>query len=151
MPRPDLSELGDFLKWDGSLRDIYVFEADAAAWLQFVELIKRLPHTFFQGDKNTILHFDDIFFEQTESCLLTIYPNKLDLNCHFFTLQEIEIDLDIRCLANRLNQDLLLDFVEALANAVNKPVSITPENQSALPYITYTHANGDWVKAYDRT
>lgn len=52
----------------------------------------------------------------------------IQLNCHFFTVVEIEFDLDPRKIVDPGKLDSVFDFMRGMANAVGKDVVLTLEN-----------------------
>lgn len=65
------------------------------------------------------------------------------LNCHFFTVDEIEFDLDPRDVSSAADFAALLHFMQGLGQAVNRPVLLTTEGWtednsiSEKPIFTY--------------
>jgi hypothetical protein len=62
---------------------------------------------------------------------------KILVNCHFFSENEIEFDIDPRELISQTELDTLLMFLQQVGNAVHLPVILTPENGPKYPIISY--------------
>lgn len=122
-------------EWDGSLRDIYVLDANLADWQRVIEFLQMsgYEYKFFRHGVVTPLPSDiTIVFKQKESsaCLLTIDLNGIQVNSHFFFDGEIEFDIDPREITGQGQLEALIRFLQSVAESVNKPVILTPENLS---------------------
>jgi hypothetical protein len=58
----------------------------------------------------------------------TINLNGIDINCHFFTDQEIENDVDPIQIKTIEDHNRLLDYLQTVSTALNKRIILTPEN-----------------------
>jgi hypothetical protein len=93
-------------------------------------------------------------FPRTGECnrRLSVWFAEVLANCHFFTAEEIEFDIDPRDVKGQRELNALFDFMRCLAQATDKDVVLTAENmpeivifrispgQAAIQY----HAFGGW-------
>ena len=135
-PAIDWDLLSERLEPDGSLRDIYVRDAHEQVWAAFLAALSGSAFRYLvtHGDRP----LDRLFttFEaaaalrKTDSVLLQIdLSPTLTANCHFFSAEEIELDIDPRHLPDAAAVSKVVEFMEWLARAVNRPVLLTSENQ----------------------
>jgi hypothetical protein len=70
-----------------------------------------------------------LIFRQGEHdpVLLKIFVGDIQLNCHFFSPDEIELDpVEV---ASPEDQQRVLDFIHQLGRTLDRPVVLTGENQ----------------------
>lgn len=113
-----------------------------AGWRAFWQLLRdsdcRAEYRIDEASVALPYEVESIFGVRTSaSPLLTVYLDGIELNCHFFTDQDIELDLDPREISSQGHLDLLLGFMRRLGAATAKSVVITPENKPELPIIRY--------------
>ena len=79
-------------------------------------------------------NIDRLFPTGPESQLttLSLHVSGVRVNCHFFTPEEIEFDLDPAEVNDPANLDGLFAFMKGLATAVGKEVVLTPENMREI-------------------
>src|SRR5438094_9223626 len=88
-------------EWDGSLRDLYILDADVEVWQRVVDTLRSSEYPCcYRVDGNECPlpeDVEDIFKKRHEaSFLLSIDAESILLNCHFFAEEEVEFDLDPR-------------------------------------------------------
>jgi len=132
----DWSQLRKELQPDGALRDIYVHDTNEQHWERF---LTALPKSKYQwrlrhgersfADPLKQFHEASKLRESDPVQLHIELSSKLILACHFFTPQEIELDV----LPNDLQSDdaigLLIEFMEWLEGTVKLAVVLTHENR----------------------
>ena len=74
---------------------------------------------------------------QEQTKVLSIWLGGVQLNCHFFTEREIELDLDPRQKTSEESFNALRQFMEHLADALQHPILLTPKNLSEHPIAEY--------------
>ena len=137
---PTWAELAEDLAPDGSLRDIYVLDAAESDWTRAIELIRSGPfraNLYLDGAEEPAAfpeRIEDLF--SRDSKLLTFWVNETDVNCHFFTREEVEFDFWPNALDERRLHSLL-KFMADLGDAISKPVLMTHENARDLPIFKY--------------
>jgi hypothetical protein len=134
-PAIDWQRLRDELQPDGSLRDIYVHNADEHLWQRFLAALARAPYrcVFRHGERpmpEPLSQFREAAkLRETDPVLLQIeLLPTLTLNCHFFTYEEIELDVTPSELQSADAVGMLIDFLKWLARVVERPVLLTHEN-----------------------
>ena len=155
----DWGRCSEVFQWDGSLRDIYVLGTDGRDWQQLLDFLRaEWPKAVFEvnGAETPIpRHAAEIFArKKTGRCLLgidhaaEIFSNRemgrcllridlggLQLICHFFTVEEIEFDLDPREMRGEAEFSRLLGFMQSISRLLGKPVLLTPENEQERPLL----------------
>lgn len=129
----------DDFKWDGSLRDIYVRPASLSDWVAIYPLLRKQSAFEFLNESKVVVAPDVIdasFFNQPRP-ILRFEVGQIPVVFHFFTVAEIECDLDPRYVISQTRLDSLLAFVGQLGDLTNKQVVLTPENKPDEPVISY--------------
>ena len=75
--------------------------------------------------------------ERKASISLCIDREHLEINCHFFVLEEIEFGLDPKDFHNEQQVSRLLDFIRAIGRPLHKVVVLTPENGAEWPLFRF--------------
>lgn len=124
---------GEF-RHDGTLRDIYILDVQLDHWEKAAGFIIRRGYRIrFAGAWTQTTFPADIarlFPTGPDSVLTTLFidVSGASINCHFFSPDEIEFDLDPREIVDPSNLEAVFEFMHGLANAVGKDVVLTPEN-----------------------
>jgi hypothetical protein len=123
-------------EWDGSLRDIYIFETSLDDWQKLLDFIRAERYAFdykIDDDAVTLPERAATIFEcENYQSLLSVKVGDLLLNCHFFTVDKIEFDLDPREVKGERELEELFDFLRQLCRISNRQTVLTPENGSEL-------------------
>jgi len=127
---------GEFA-FDGSWRDIYAFRTDIADWQRMLDAIRSAGYkiVYFRNDQPTEM--------PAEACQAFPLPGECDrrlsvwfanvlANCHFFTAEEIEFDIDPREVKGPMELNALFGFMRCLAQAMDRDVVLTPENMPEI-------------------
>lgn len=119
--------------FDGSWRDLYVFGTTMADWQRMLDWLWSSPYEvrYFRNEEPVELPREASHaFPLPDACdrLLSVTFAGVLANCHFFTAEEIEFDIDPRDVKGQHELDALLGFMQRLAAAVGKEVVLTPEN-----------------------
>ena len=121
------------LKPDGSLRDIYVFQTNASVWNNFISMVlgSQLTSEFSHGENKIPLptKFKEIkSLQDSDPTILKLFvEGGVQINCHFFIEDEIEMDVAPNEI-NANNFDNLVSFLRWLSQGIKKSVHITHEN-----------------------
>jgi hypothetical protein len=132
---------------DGSLRDIYIFDTNKDVWNNLIQSINKssYKHEFCHGEKELPLpkEFDGIKkLQETDSTILKIFiNNKIQVNCHFFTESEIEMDIAPNEITDEEKYNMLIMFLKWLSDSLNKPTVLTHENAPELVILTIESKN----------
>ncbi len=132
----------DIFYMDGSLRDIYVLGTSEQDWQTLLSFLRTssYPLEFLVGGEYQPLpeQVGDIFVLKREvGVTLRIDREHLEINCHFFTREEIEFDLDPKDFQNDQQVSHLLTFMRAIGRLLNKTVVLTPENCAEFPLFRF--------------
>ena len=129
----DWNAVSDDFAFDGSWRDIYVFRTDIADWQRTLDAIQANGYTltYFRDNQPTELPANaSRAFPQPGDCdrRLSVSFAGVQVNCHFFTVDEIEFDIDPREVKGQKELDALFRFMRCVAGAVGKETVLTAEN-----------------------
>ena len=127
----------DEFAFDGSWRDIYVLRTEMADWQKLLDAIRAAGYTlsYFRNDQPVEMPADasqsfplpDEFDRR-----LSVWFAGLQANCHFFTTEDIEFDIDPREVQGQQQLDALFGFMRCLADAVGKETVLTAENSPEI-------------------
>jgi hypothetical protein len=121
------------------LRDVYVHNADEELWQKFLVALASSHYSFsLQHGKRQITQsvhkfsFDEASrLQETDPVLLQIELSPaVVVNCHFFWIEEIEMDVDPRQLESIDAVGMVVHFMQWLASIIERPVLLTHENNS---------------------
>jgi hypothetical protein len=123
----------DEFVFDGSWQDIYVFGTSIADWQRMLDAIRSAGYrlTYFRTDQPTEMptNAGDAFPLPGEcDRRLSVWFADVIANCHFFTVEEIEFDIDPRELRGQQELNALFGFMRYLAQATDKEAVLTAEN-----------------------
>jgi hypothetical protein len=123
---------GEFT-FDGSWRDIYVLGTDLAGWQRMLNGLRatRYNLSYFRDGKPVELpaRAEDAFPLEGEcDRLLSVRFCGVLANCHFFTPDEIEFDIDPREVVGQPQLDGVFGFMRCLAESVGRDGILCPEN-----------------------
>ncbi len=129
-------------EWDGSWRDIYVLDADLEAWQKLLDFLRSSQYQLLYTDEGEAVSLPETaakVFEGRDSFwpCLGVEVGGLLFNCHFFTDEEIEFDLDPREVKGQDTLDVVLAFMRDIGQAVGKRVILTPENFQNIAIFEY--------------
>jgi len=118
---------------DGALRDIYVLGTTIADWQAVWDMLREDAGRLTFAMDGTALEppesVAEVFAHQGAHGFLASYRlGGVLLNCHFFTVEEIEFDLDPRDVDGPDDVAALAQFMAALGRATAKAVILTMEN-----------------------
>ena len=138
------------IKWifepDGTLRDIYVENVNIEDWKILIDYLNT-NHIVKYGpsDDNQIINkINKDYLIQ----LLTDVTGKLELktvaiiidniiiNTHFFTVDEIEFDIEPEEINSVEDYEKVLSFMNEISRILNKQLILTGENQIQFPLVT---------------
>jgi hypothetical protein len=123
----------DEFAFDGSWRDIYILGTTIADWQGILDAIRSASYrlTYFHADRPTELPMNATdAFPLPGQCdrHLSVWFADVLANCHFFTVEEIEFDIDPREVKGQHELNAMFGFMRCLAQATEKEVVLTPEN-----------------------
>ena len=120
-------EVAEGFARDGALRDIYVFGTSAREWQDVYDAIRSAYRVLFHDLTHPP---DDVreLLNAMESCTITVEPDGLDINCHFFTEDEIEFDLSPDGVTSRETLDPVCRFMQVVGRAAGKDAVLVVED-----------------------
>lgn len=126
---------------DGSLRDIYVFNVNLTDWQKFFDwIITSTWDIVFYNDGNVTENNEtDVvhFFQEKENhrILMSIKTKQVLINCHFFSEDEIEVDIDPKEVNSKTEANTVFEFMKNLSKILNKQSILTRENSPEYPLV----------------
>jgi hypothetical protein len=135
---------------DGSLRDLIIRSDDLRDWQAAYEyaqgLVARGRATMETQPPTLPSNVDEIFeLRQIDVVGMLLFVGPVQINCHFFG-GPIEFDVEPREVSTPEAASSVVEFVEGLADAVDKRVSVTEESVPADVWLTYDPATRGWEK-----
>lgn len=125
---------------DGSLRDIYVLNTNLNDWERLFDAFSQFETTLYcDGEPTPMIEFPAAIFERRNehNHFLKVLVNGVSLHCHFFTVDEIVIDVDPMEIKSQRELDAVLDVMGAIGGALSKPVILTEEATHDFVWITF--------------
>ncbi len=121
---------------NGTWRDIYIHNTTKLDWKKWINLVnENYRLEFYNGltgrteykIKFKIIH-DYWDGKHNTGSSTKIEIGSIDINCHFFTEEEIENDIDPKQVKNIEDHNLLISYLLLIESTLNKKVILTPEN-----------------------
>jgi hypothetical protein len=145
MNRPSMQQPSDLWIRDGSLRDVYLYEAELKDWRTLLELVRSYEHQYLEdGVQQALPTIESIFANRETSKILRVKIASASVNCHFFLSTEIELDIDPREVIDLTTHEAILLFLEVLSLGTNKRIIVTPENWPESPHLAFNPASQQW-------
>jgi hypothetical protein len=136
-------------EWDGGFfHDIYVPNTIINDWQLFFDAIRNnsgYTLGFFVDNNLQYLpdNISNVFStHQKYTLCLTLTKEDIQLNCHFFTSEEIEFTMDVRQINSQSDLNILLDLLQYIGTILGKSVLIkVGDEPNIYPIITYNPAD----------
>ena len=120
---------------DGSFLDIYAFDITLEDWKKWVDFVNQTYEVeFVYGEteqKLSSIEFSrvkEVWFDNDKFVnLSTVKIGGLNINCHFFQIDEFENDISPKEFKNLNDHNLLIDYMKKLAKVFNKKIFLTLE------------------------
>ena len=144
--KPSASEVPGLWEVDGSLRDMYVFDMSTNDWAKLLVVASSYRSVYsVNGEPKALPSAAQLFPEGRGHQLLAIQIGAASVNCHFFVESELELDINPKEVDSAHQHDLLLEFAETLASALQKPIVLTPENAPESPILSFEPVVYQWL------
>lgn len=151
----DWNILKNDFKYDGSLREILIYNTNTDDWKSILKYINTITkyskkitlldltseqeivyqnneiHNFIQ--KMNLEYFDKNKF----NVLMEIFINNTQINSHFFSVEEIVFDINPKEIKNEADLKLILEFMENISKVTNKDSFLIYEGLYDPPILTY--------------
>ncbi|GAA0338166.1 hypothetical protein GCM10008967_30560 [Bacillus carboniphilus] len=128
---------------DGSLRDIYVLDADKDDWQKFYDWVLANPWEILFYKDGQIAEYKEkvvtnIFKDKENGTihLMSIKLNSVLINCHFFSEEELELDIDPKDVKDIRAASTVFDFMRELSINLDKESILTGENCPENPLVS---------------
>jgi len=126
---------------DGSLRDIYVRRTKQSDWSLFFDLLAQYDVEFtYDGEPVSLPRLRESLFKSKLGKLACIHLDEVVVNCHFFCVDEIELDIDPYQIETDMDADHVLRFMMALGSRLQKDVVLTDEGAPQSIWFKYDHS-----------
>jgi hypothetical protein len=127
---------------DGSLRDIYVQDVTIEDWEKFLTFVRNggFSLRYFRDQELGLIPRSAAHILKDRSCAhnLVIDLGGVEVCCHFFIEDEIELDIDPREVASSDTKDRVLDFMRQLGANLDRDVILTEENSPEHVWFRYS-------------
>lgn len=142
---PKIAEIPNLWSRDGSLRDVYFNDTGIEQWKKFALVIQELQYQYsFDNAAQKIPPVDAIFSNRDGHHMLSIFVSGVTINCHFFVLEEIELDIDPREVKGQFEHEAVLEFLELISRTIDRPANLTPENSPETPFLCFNPQKDGW-------
>jgi hypothetical protein len=132
-------KLSEFWVPDGSLREVYFTDTSLEDWVNFIRFIQGFQHQYsYDHEAQPVWPVEQIFANREAPHLLSINIGGIFINCHFFIAEEIELDIDPREVTGPAQHHAILEFIAAMAKALQRSAVLTRENEEVRPFLTFT-------------
>jgi hypothetical protein len=144
----DWKAVQHLFEWDVALLDVYVFNADADLWQRLLDALRTSGYGLdfhVDGDVGVLPeHAAQVFAlrQEADTCL-SVWAGDLRINFHFFTLEQIEFDIDPRDVNETSLSDLLV-FLRYIGLHLQRRVVLTPEGAEDLTLLAYEPEGNRW-------
>lgn len=132
---------------DGALRDICIRNTTIADWQAVIDVLTtHVPALEYRMAGEAVdppADISKLFRRQPDDLGFDLYVpmGMATLNCHFFTEDEVEFDLDPREMKPEFLATLV-DFLRLLGEATTKPVLLTMENMPEAVIMRFEPTTG---------
>ncbi|MEN2412993.1 hypothetical protein [Flavobacterium mesophilum] len=144
-----MSKNWEEIKWifdvDGSLRDIYIKNTTLEDWKILIHFLNSNHIIKYDTlGENKIINSIDLEYSiqylldetaQLETKIASIIIDDIIINQHFFSIEEIEFDIDPKEINSFKDYEKIVNFMEQISQLLRKPVILTGENQREFPLI----------------
>lgn len=137
---------------DGSWRDIYVLNVtrdDWRKWIEHVNVTYRVTFTAEDYKDGAVSNKVDTGFidyrwdEERYVACASVFLYAVQINCHFFTDEKIENDIDPKQIETIDDHYRLIDYMKAVSKLLSKEVILTAENSEECVSI---RVNGEHIE-----
>ena len=146
MTEKDWAHCREAFHWDGSLRDIYILGTVEGDWESFLSFVKSRGFAlrYERDGKHWELPNRAAAALADRSCAhnLIVTVASVTFHCHFFTPDEIELDLDPREVTSQGSLETVLSFMSDFGSHLSKDVILTEESSPEHIWFRYSSSDG---------
>lgn len=133
---------------DGSFRDICAFNLTLDDWKKWCEFVNYNYEIEFI-DKETDRKQSSIIFSEVEDFwqgktetvkLATIKLGEINVNCHFFAVDEFENDITPSEIKSLEEHKILVDYLKNLSKLFSRQIFLTCENAPDLVLVEVSNS-----------
>ena len=119
--------------------------ADIGDWAALMSLASTFPTAYFSDSTRANLPtIEEIFAKRDVGHRLAINVAGVSVNCHFFIIDEIELDVDPKEVRSDEQHTALLRFVRNLAVATGRDVVLTHEGAPSEHILSFRPNENRW-------
>ncbi|MFZ6749025.1 hypothetical protein [Undibacterium sp. Ren11W] len=145
MSFPSITEVPDLWNQDGSLRDVYFVDTEMEQWKKFLSFVQDFHYEYsFDGKAQEMLSAESIFLNREGHHILSLNVSGVTVNCHFFVVNEIELDIDPCEIKGQFEHEAILKFIASLSKVIDLSASLTPENGFDTPFLSFDKNEHLW-------
>lgn len=141
------NDVSQIFEADGSLRDVIVRETSEADWDKLIRLSFSLGSVSYENDGKTQelpTSAAQLLGDSDHAHCMKIDLGGPVANAHFFTSEEIELDLDPREVGSQAALDKVLGFCRKLSLELERDVAITEESNPDAVLFWYSFHQRRW-------
>ncbi|MFF2878363.1 hypothetical protein ACFVR2_18790 [Gottfriedia sp. NPDC057991] len=124
---------------DGSFRDIYVLNVNLTEWQKCLDWIRTstMDIVFYKDGEVTVYEETDVaYFLKDYGKLMAIHINGVQINCHFWSEDQIEFDVEPKEVKSITQAIGVFDFMRNLSKILGKESILTWENMPDWRLVT---------------
>ncbi|QSB28639.1 hypothetical protein [Flavobacterium sp. CLA17] len=136
---------------EGSLRDIYIKNVRAEDWIVLIDHLNQNynirygpsieKNSINKIDKEYILQYFSDETAEMETKSASIFIDKIMINLHFFSDEEIEFDIDPKEINSNIDLKTIIGFMNDMSQILKKEVILTGEGESEYALITVDYGS----------
>ena len=134
---------------NGALRDIYILDASIEHWRKVFKILTTTYDLEYRvdGDVQPIPRSVDEIFDvrATASPLMRFQLAGVTVVCHFFCVEQIELDVDPREVNSATAFDGLISVLKLIGDGLDRRVIMSCESDEQHPFITYEPSRKEFV------
>lgn len=131
---------------DGHLRQIHIKHVSLNDWRAFIDFLQHTETTLDYSIENQPSKLPDdinnIVLNQQQSPCLTLHLDGVTVRCHFSTPENITLDFDPKEIDNEPRAKVIFRLMSTVGRTLNKPVTLTPENNEHKILFIYQPGKG---------
>lgn len=122
----------EFQVTNGSLRDIYVHDTTIGDWRSAWAWLRAKGYPLYYSVDGQARQLPEdpqaaLSLRKTAATLLSIHIAGVQVNCHFFGIDDLEMDIDPKQVSSEETLEALFNFLLGLASVLDKRVDLTHE------------------------
>ncbi len=134
------------LESDGMLCDICGLNTEVSDWNRLLGLSSSLGNATYycDGEEAPLPSTAGSIFEDDHVHLLRFDLGGVGISTQFFSVEEIELNLDPREITSEEDFKRVLDFCAKIGREIGRDIKIAPENRPQFAFLSYSAAQEKW-------